>query len=121
MRYTTREMFDEIRRDIAALREDMRNARHSLTATVRGIELRLTTLETFQRDANRRLNENDDRAATWIPRIEHLLAEETMAIRVKTTGWSKRERLLGYGLFVFAFIGAVGTIVSVLVLWNTGG
>lgn len=121
VRYSTREMFDEIRGELAAIRNEMRESRHTLAATLRGYELRIISLESFQKDAMRKFDEHDRLAETHLPRLEQVLANQTLAETMKKAGWTKRERMLAYGLFAFAFIGAVGTIISILVLLSSGG
>ena len=120
IRYTTREMFDELRRDIALLRDEIRTSRHDLAGQVATVALRVEKLEYQQADNLRRFQENDARAAKYIPVIEHLLTEDTMASQMKKAGWTRRERMLAYGLFLFAFVGAVGTVVSIIVLARGG-
>lgn len=116
VRFPLRELLEELRRDILGLRDEIRQSRHDLANKLATVVLRVDKLEYQQLDTLRRLDENDGRAATWIPRIEHLLQEETLSQRVTKDGWTRRERLLAYGLFVFAFVGAVGTVISLIVL-----
>lgn len=119
--YSTREMFDEIRRDILGLRDEIRTSRHDLANKLGVVSLRVDALEFQQTDMLRRFRENDERAAKYVPLIDQMLAESTLADRMKKAGWTRRERLLAYGLFLFAFIGAAGTVISIIVLANGGG
>lgn len=120
IRYTTREMLDEIRKDISALREEIRISRHDLAGKLATVALRVDKLEYQQLDTARRFTEVDARAAKYVPQLEHLMSEESFASKMKKAGWTRRERALAYGLFLFAFVGAVGTVVSLVVL-TTGG
>ena len=120
VRYSTREMFDEIRRAIDRLGEELKKNRHDLKNELSTLSLRVSSLEHEQKDTIRRLAENDARAEKYIPLIEHLLQEETLSSQLKKAGWTRRERMLAYGLFLFAFIGALGTIVSLIVLTRGG-
>ena len=118
--YSTREMFDEIRKDISGLRDEIRTSRHDLAGKLAAVALRVDRLEYQQLDTARRFQEVDERAAKYVPLVDHLMTEETLSSKMKTAGWTRRERLLAYGLFAFAFIGAVGTVVSLVVLTMGG-
>jgi hypothetical protein len=118
--YSPREMFDEIRKDIANLSDEIRKSRHDLAGKLATLSLRVDALEYQQRDTIRRFNENDDRAAKYIPMLEQVLVDQSLTERMKKAGWTQRERMLAYGLFLFAFVGAAGTIVSLVVLARGG-
>lgn len=120
VRYTTREMFDEIRKDIAGMRDEMRSTRHDLAGKLATVALRVDRLEYQQADTMRRLEEHDGLAAEHVPRLEKLLADQSLADRMKQAGWTRKERVMAYGLFVFALIGALGTILTMLVLYRGG-
>lgn len=121
VRYPIRDLLDDIRRDIQALREEIKTSRHDLSGRLAAIALRVDKLEYHQVDAMRRFTESDERAGKYIPLIDHLLAEETMASQLKKAGWTRRERMLAYGLFMFAFVGAIGTVISIVILTTGGG
>lgn len=107
-------------RDIAGIRTELKANRHDLAGKLAAVALRVDKLEYQHADHDRRFAENDERAAKYIPLIDHLLTKETLALQMKKAGWTRRERLLAYGLFLFAFVGALGTVVSLIVLTQGG-
>ena len=120
VRYPIRDLIDAIRIDISGIREELRANRHDLANKLGAVALRVEKLEHQQRDNDRRWTENEARADKYVPLIEHLLNEDTLAARVRSVGWTRRERFLAYGLFLAAIVGAVGTLVSIYVAYRGG-
>ena len=102
--------------DIADLRAELKTSRHDLASKVATVGLRVDRLEYQHADALRRFEENDARADKYIPLIEHLLSEETVASRVKKHGLTRLQRWVLYAALVSTFIAALGTALTAIVL-----
>lgn len=118
---TTRELIIEIREDLAALRNEMRGRFHDWQRTWGQLENRVRDLEEFRRWSEDKHRRAEERAERYVPLIEELISEDkiTEAVgeamqKAEARGWSRRERWMAYGLFVFAALGAVGTLFTIL-------
>jgi hypothetical protein len=125
--FTTRDILLRLEGDLARFRDEMRDRFHRMQTTWATLENRVRDLETFQRLTERRLEEAEKAREIWVPVIQELRETDHLAEKVgeelrkaESRGWSKRERI---GLIVFlgcSIIGALGTIVSVLIALKIG-
>jgi len=119
---TTHELVLELRGDISGLRQEMRGRFHDFQSTWANLENRIRDLEEHRRWCDHKHREADERAGRYVPLIEELANEDKVAAAVgnaldkaEARGWSRRERIMGYGLFIFAGLGAIGTVLTILV------
>ena len=118
---STHDLVIELRKDLAGLRQEMRGRFHDFQRTWAYLENRVRDLEEFRRWSTAQHLEADRRAERYVPLIESLVNEDKVAEAVgeamqkaEARGWSRRERWMAYGLFVFAALGAVGTLFTIL-------
>jgi len=119
---TTHQLVLELRDDVGGMRQEMRGRFHDFQETWARLENRIRDLEEFRRWCEEKHRVHDARAQRYIPLIEELMNEDKMTAAVgeamnkaEARGWSRRERIMGYGLFIFAGLGAIGTVLTILV------
>jgi hypothetical protein len=120
---TIRELVLELRKDIDYHAQEAREDRHRFRTELRAIELRLAELEHYRKESEEKHKLHQQRAEQYIPIIDELTSQQKITIAVRqamadssTKQWTKRERLMAYALFIFAAVGAIGTVFSVFIL-----
>ena len=110
VRYDIKELIGEIHRDMAGLREDVRDRFHKLAGSIEGLNKRLTAVE-------RMVDQHEKVRQVREPQIEDLLATARVAREVKsaldaqsaaleassTRGFSRKQKWLAAGLGFASF------------------
>ena len=122
-----RELVGELQREVRAYREDTRGRFHELNNMIAANRMLIRDLEEFRRWSEAQHQHWRSMEAKYVPIIDDLVSEDRVATAVgeamrgaEARGWTKRERFLAYGLFVFAALGAIGTVFTILVWIATG-